>query len=319
MTLTSRKPAAAAKSPVSKSASSSKAGWRVWVTGARVRTLPLALAPILAAAGLANLTDDFDPLLVVLCAVVALALQVGVNYANDYSDGVRGTDDNRVGPARLTGGKLARPAAVKRAAFISFGVAGAAGLVAVLVSGQLWLIGVGAAAIVAAWFYTGGKRPYGYAGLGEVSVFVFFGLVATLGTLLIQGGLIDSLAWLVASSVGSYASAVLMVNNIRDIETDKVAGKRTIAVLLGRPLASTLFLAMIWLPLGLIVLLGLVFPAMLFGWLMLVLLLPITLIFLMAKTPRDLITVLKLTSYAGLLNGLLLGVGFSVVNPGLGS
>lgn len=282
-----------------------------------MRTLPLALAPIFAAAGLANLTDDFNPLLAALCAVVALALQVGVNYANDYSDGVRGTDDNRVGPARLTGGKLARPAAVKRAAFISFGVAGVAGLVAVLVSGQLWLIGVGAVAIVAAWFYTGGKRPYGYAGLGEVSVFVFFGLVATIGTLLIQGGLVDTLAWLVAASVGSYASAVLLVNNIRDIDTDRVAGKRTIAVLLGRPLASTLFLAMIWLPLGLIVVLGLVFPAMLFGWLMLVLLLPITLIFLMAKTPRDLITVLKLTSYAGLLNGLLLGIGFLVVNPGL--
>ena len=298
---------------------SRKAGWRVWVTGARVRTLPLALAPIFAAAGLANLTDDLNPLLATLCAVVALALQVGVNYANDYSDGVRGTDDNRVGPARLTGGKLARPAAVKRAAFISFAVAGVAGLVAVLVSGQLWLIGVGAVAIVAAWFYTGGKRPYGYAGLGEVSVFVFFGLVATLGTLLIQGGLVDSLSWLVAASVGSYASAVLLVNNIRDIDTDKVAGKRTIAVLLGRPLASTLFLAMIWLPLGLIVVLGLVYPAMLFGWLMLVLLLPITLIFLMAKTPRDLITVLKLTSYAGLLNGLLLGIGFLVVNPGLGS
>ena len=298
---------------------SRKAGWRVWVTGARVRTLPLALAPIFAAAGLANLTDDLNPLLATLCAVVALALQVGVNYANDYSDGVRGTDDNRVGPARLTGGKLARPAAVKRAAFISFAVAGVAGLVAVLASGQLWLIGVGAVAIVAAWFYTGGKRPYGYAGLGEVSVFVFFGLVATLGTLLIQGGLVDSLSWLVAASVGSYASAVLLVNNIRDIDTDKVAGKRTIAVMLGRPLASTLFLAMIWLPLGLIVVLGLVYPAMLFGWLMLVLLLPITLIFLMAKTPRDLITVLKLTSYAGLLNGLLLGIGFLVVNPGLGS
>lgn len=284
-----------------------------------MRTLPLALAPIFAAAGLANLTDDLNPLLATLCAVVALALQVGVNYANDYSDGVRGTDDNRVGPARLTGGKLARPAAVKRAAFISFAVAGVAGLVAVLASGQLWLIGVGAVAIVAAWFYTGGKRPYGYAGLGEVSVFVFFGLVATLGTLLIQGGLVDSLSWLVAASVGSYASAVLLVNNIRDIDTDKVAGKRTIAVLLGRPLASTLFLGMIWLPLGLIVVLGLVYPAMLFGWLMLVLLLPITLIFLMAKTPRDLITVLKLTSYAGLLNGLLLGIGFLVVNPGLGS
>lgn len=298
---------------------SAKHGWRLWVTGARVRTLPLALAPIFAAAGLANLTDDLNPLLVVLCAVVALALQVGVNYANDYSDGVRGTDDNRVGPARLTGGKLARPAAVKRAAFISFGVAALAGLVDVLISGQFWFIGVGAAAIVAAWFYTGGKRPYGYAGLGEISVFVFFGLVATLGTLLIQGGQVGALEWLVASSVGTYASAVLLVNNIRDIDTDRVAGKRTIAVLLGRTASSVLFLVMIWLPLGLIVLLSLVFPALLFGWLMLVLLLPITLIFLMAKTPQDLITVLKLTSLAGLLNGLVLGLGFLVVNPGLGA
>lgn len=295
----------------------SKTSWRLWLTGARVRTLPLALAPILAAAGLANLTDDLDLALALLCALVALALQVGVNYANDYSDGVRGTDDDRVGPARLTGGKLVRPAAVKRAAFISFGVAGLAGLAAVLVSGQLWLIGVGAAAIVAAWFYTGGKRPYGYAGLGEVAVFIFFGLVATLGTVMIQGAPVDSLAWLVASSVGSYASAVLVVNNIRDIDTDRVSGKRTLAVLLGRPLASALFLALIWAPLLLMILLSLIFPALLFGWLMLVLLLPITLIFVLAKTPRDLITVLKLTSYAGLLNGLLLGVGFFVVNPAL--
>ena len=295
----------------------SRTPWRLWLTGARVRTLPLALAPILAAAGLANLSDSFDLWLVVLCAVVALALQIGVNYANDYSDGVRGTDDNRVGPARLTGGKLARPAAVKRAAFISFGVAGIAGLLAVLLSGEVWLIAVGAVAIVAAWFYTGGKRPYGYAGFGELAVFMFFGLVATLGTLLIQGAVIDELAWWVAASIGSYASAVLLVNNIRDIDTDRVSNKRTLAVLVGRPIAKLLFLAMIWLPLGLFALLSLVLPAMLFGWLMLLLLIPITVIFLLAKTPKDLITVLKLTSYAGLANGLLLGLGFFVVNPAL--
>lgn len=299
------------------SPASPKAGLRTWLTGARIRTLPLALAPIFAAAGLANLTDDFNSLLVVLCALVALALQVGVNYANDYSDGVRGTDDNRVGPARLTGGGLARPAAVKRAAIISFAVAGLAGLVAVLVSAQYWLIGVGAIAIVAAWYYTGGKRPYGYAGWGEVAVFVFFGLVATLGTLAIQGGLVDELAWLVASSVGSYASAVLLVNNIRDIETDRVANKRTLAVLLGRPLSKVLFLLMIWVPILLFAVLSLVIPAMLFGWLNLLLLIPITVIFLLAKTPRDLITVLKLTSFAGLANGLLLGLAFIIINPGL--
>ena len=157
-----------------------------WLAGARPRTLPAAVSPVVAGSGAAYIAGHFGALVAVLCLVVALALQVGVNYANDYSDGIRGTDAVRVGPMRLVGSGAATPSAVKRAAFGSFGVAGVAGLAVVWLSGHWWLLIVGAAAILAAWFYTGGKHPYGYAGLGELMVFVFFGLVAVMGTTYVQ-------------------------------------------------------------------------------------------------------------------------------------
>ncbi len=167
-----------------------------------------------------------------LALVVALALQVGVNYANDYSDGIRGTDAARVGPTRLVAAGLASPAAVKRAAFVAFGVGAIAGAV-LAASSSWWLLGVGAAAIAAAWFYTGGSRPYGYSGLGEVAVFVFFGLVAVLGTTYTQAGRLTWLALYGAVAVGSIACALLVANNLRDIPTDRATGKRTLAVRLG--------------------------------------------------------------------------------------
>ena len=216
-----------------------------WIAGARPRTLPAAVAPVLVGTAVAawDAAAVWDRALLAL--VVALALQVGVNYANDYSDGIRGTDAARVGPVRLVGQELAAPAAVKRAALLSFAVAGVAGLVLVAVSGLWWLLLVGAAAIVAAWTYTGGPRPYGYAGLGEVFVFVFFGLVAVAGTAAVQVGFISGLAWLCGVGVGALSCAILVANNLRDIPGDTVAGKRTLAVRIGDPATRRLYAALV--------------------------------------------------------------------------
>jgi 1,4-dihydroxy-2-naphthoate polyprenyltransferase len=289
----------------------------LWIEGARLRTLPLAIAPIALGAGTASSLDRFDLGLSLLALVVALALQIGVNYANDYSDGIRGTDDNRVGPLRLTGSGSKKPEAVKFAAFAFFGIAALAGLGIVILTGYWILVLVGLAAIVAAWFYTGGKNPYGYAGFGELAVFVFFGLVATIGTNFIQTGLLDPLAVLVGGAYGLYASAVLMVNNIRDIETDKKSGKITLAVRMGKKTASRVFILMIWLPVLLNLMLILVYPATLLGLLNLLLVLPATLIVLDGRSAKELITALKLTSFAGLGFGLLIGFGIFAVNLGL--
>ena len=285
-----------------------------WITGARVRTLPLAVAPVFAGSATAYSLDSFDLLLALLALSVALLLQIGVNYANDYSDGVRGTDDNRVGPQRITGSGLARPEAVKRAALITFSLAALAGMVIVLITSQWWLILVGLAAVLAAWYYTGGKRPYGYNALGELSVFVFFGLVATVGTNFIQTLTLDPLAVLLGSAVGLYASAVLLVNNIRDIETDRTSGKNTLSVRIGAKASKTLFMLLIWLPVLLNFLLVLIYPATLLGMLNLLLVLPVTLIILESKNPGELITALKLTSFAGLGFAVSVGLGIAFVS-----
>lgn len=289
-------------------------GFRTWVTGARVRTLPLAVAPVLLGSATAASIDRFNLLLSFLALLVALCLQIAVNYANDYSDGIRGTDEHRVGPKRLTGGGLARPAAVKRAALIFFGLAALSGIAIVLITQQWWLVLVGAIAIVAAWFYTGGKQPYGYHGMGELAVFIFFGLIATIGTNYIQTLIIDSLAVLLGGTFGLYASAVLMVNNIRDIETDASAGKRTLAVIIGYVASKALFLVMIWLPVAVNFLLVLFYPATILGFLNLLLVLPITLIITKSRNARDLITALKLTSLAGLGFSALVSLGIYLVN-----
>lgn len=219
-----------------------------WISGARPRTLPAAAAPVLVGTGAAAQVGSAELLPAVLALGVALALQVGVNFANDYSDGVRGTDVDRVGPMRLTASGAARPGHVKAAAFAAFGVAGVLGLALCAVSGHWWLLGVGALCVLAAWFYTGGRRPYGYLGLGEVGVFVFFGLVAVLGTTYTQADRVTVPSVLGAVGVGLIACALLMVNNLRDIPTDVLAGKRTLAVRLGDHRARRWYVAMLWLP-----------------------------------------------------------------------
>jgi len=203
-----------------------------WLAGARPRTLPAALAPVLVGTGAAAALDGFRPSTALLALVVALALQVAVNYANDYSDGTRGTDADRVGPMRLVGSGAASPKAVLVAAMLSFAVAAVAGLVLAALT-SWWLVAVGAVCILAAWTYTGGPIPYGYRALGEVFVFVFFGLVAVVGTTYVQTRTLPGLAYAVAVPIGLLIVAILVVNNLRDIDGDALVGKRTLAVLLG--------------------------------------------------------------------------------------
>ncbi len=203
-----------------------------WIEGARPRTLPAAVAPVLAGTGVAAYLDSAVWWKALTALMVSLALQVGVNYANDYSDGVRGTDAERVGPLRLVGSGAASAPAVKKAAMASFGVAAFFGLV-LAVTTAWWLVLVGLVSIVAAWYYTGGRRPYGYMGLGEVMVFVFFGLVAVMGTTYVQTETFPVAAFFAAVGVGALACAILVANNLRDVPTDREVGKRTLAVVLG--------------------------------------------------------------------------------------
>ena len=219
-----------------------------WVQGARPRTLPNAIAPVLAGTGAAVGAGGFRPLGAVLALVVAICMVVGVNFANDYSDGTRGTDDDRVGPMRLVGSRAATPAAVRTAAFGVLGLGLVAGLVLVILTRHWWLLVVGAACVLGAWFYTGGKRPYGYSGLGEVAVFVFFGPVAVLGTSYVQSGPPDGLAVLAAIGVGLLSCSVLVANNLRDIDSDTEVDKRTLAVLLGDQRTRRLYASLVGVP-----------------------------------------------------------------------
>ncbi|MUL76747.1 1,4-dihydroxy-2-naphthoate polyprenyltransferase [Mycolicibacterium sp. CBMA 226] len=236
-----------------------------WIEGARPRTLPNAVAPVLAGTGAAAWVGGEVWWKAALALVVSIALIIGVNYANDYSDGIRGTDDDRSGPVRLVGAKLASPQAVLAAAVISMCVGAGAGLALALVS-QPWLIAIGAACIAGAWLYTGGTNPYGYRGLGEVAVFVFFGLVAVLGTQYTQALRVDWVGLVLAISVGSLSSAVLVANNLRDIPTDQVSGKITLAVRLGDARTRQLFQVLVALPFLLTVVLTLATPWCLVGF-----------------------------------------------------
>lgn len=203
-----------------------------WIEGARPRTLPNAIAPVIAGTGAAAWLHSAVWWKALLALAVSVSLIVGVNYANDYSDGIRGTDDERAGPLRLVGSKVASPRSVLIAAVLSLALGAVAGVVLAVVSAP-WLIAVGALCIAGAWLYTGGSRPYGYAGFGEIAVFVFFGLVAVLGTQYTQASRVDWVGAAAAVAVGALSSAVLVANNLRDIPTDKVAGKITLAVRLG--------------------------------------------------------------------------------------
>ena len=290
---------------------------QLWLAGARLRTLPLAVAPVLLGAVMPLASHAFSVLLTGLALLVAVFLQVGVNYANDYSDGIRGTDAVRVGPQRLVGSGAVEPALVKRAAFFCFGLAALAGLAIVGlalasgITGAWWLIAIGALSILAAWYYTGGKRPYGYAGLGDLMVFIFFGLVATVGTSFVQQGYLDQTAVLLGAAAGFFACSVLMVNNYRDRANDAKVGKKTLSVRVGAGWSKVLYLLDLWLPLGIITLISIFYPRAMLGWFALLLVGPATVIFLMSKSPKDLILVLKLSSYAALLFAVLVFVAFA--------
>ncbi len=284
---------------------------RVWVAGARPRTLPAAVVPVAVGTGVAVGCGGFAGWRAVLALVVALALQIGVNYANDYSDGIRGTDETRVGPVRLVGSGLAAPKQVLAAALISFLVAGFAGLaLAAVVS--WWLLAVGVAAIGAAWFYTGGSRPYGYRALGEVSVFAFFGLAAVVGTAFVQ---LDRLTWIAlgaAIPVGLLACALLVINNLRDIPTDESAGKRTLAVVLGDRRTRVLYAGCVLVP---FLAAAAMAPAAPFALLALAAV-PLAVVptrqVLAGTTGRGLITVLGQTGRLQLAFGALLTAGLAI-------
>jgi 1,4-dihydroxy-2-naphthoate octaprenyltransferase len=283
-----------------------------WLEGARPRTLPAAVAPVLAGTGAAALIDEVRPLRAVLALIVALALQVAVNYANDYSDGIRGTDADRVGPLRLVGSGAAAAGTVKRAAFAAFAVAGVAGLVLAAMT-SWWLVAVGLAAMLAAWGYTGGPRPYGYAGLGELFVFTFFGLVAVCGTTYVQVGRITGVSVICAVAIGLLACALLVANNLRDVPTDAVSGKRTLAVRIGERATRLLYVDLVAIAFILVLVLSAGQPWALVAFVAAPLAVRAARPVMGGATGRDLVPVLQWTGRTELVFavGLLVGLALS--------
>ncbi len=283
-----------------------------WVEGARPKTLPAAVVPVVVGTAVAFGQSDVVAWRAVAALVVALAVQVGTNYANDYSDGIRGTDDVRVGPIRLVATGMKPAPAVKRAAFLSFGVAALAGL-ALAAATTWWLIPVGAICFAAGWFYTGGSNPYGYAGLGEVSVFVFFGVVATVGSAFVHAEQVTLLSVGASIPVGALATALLVVNNLRDIPTDTAAGKRTLAVRLGDQDTRGLYLVLlVAVPAGAALLLAVVRPLTLVAIPALAVAAPAVRAVRKGARGRDLVPVLVRTGRVQLAYGLVLALGLAL-------
>lgn len=283
----------------------------MWLAGARPRTLPASAVPVAVGTAVAIADGHAIWWRAVVALVVSLALQIGTNYANDYSDGIRGTDTARVGPVRLVGQGLKSPGAVRAAALVAFGVAGVGGLVLAAVAGW-WLLAVGAACLAAGWLYTGGPRPYGYLGLGELFVFVFFGLVAVVGTTFVQLGRVPGLAVAAAVPVGLLAVALLVTNNLRDIPGDTVSGKRTLAVRLGAVRTRRLYAAVCAAPFVVAALLAVSRP----GSLLVLLAVPLAVVPVSTVSRgaagRDLIPVLAGTGRLQLVFGALLAVGIAI-------
>lgn len=288
-----------------------------WVEGARPRTLPAAVAPVLVGTGAAYAVGAGNPAYALLALLISLALQVGVNYANDYSDGIRGTDQNRVGPVRLVGQRLASPGSVKRAAMICFVSAALLGLGLVAFSTAWVMLLIGAACIPAAWSYTGGKRPYGYSGLGEVSVFVFFGLVATMGTTYTQTLSLSAASVAGAVGIGALATAILVANNLRDIPTDQAHGKRTLAVRLGQARTRWLYTGLLIVALACALAAGAIHRSALLALLSFALAVPLVRRVLGGALGRDLVPVLSGTGRLELVYGALLAIGLAAA-PHLG-
>jgi 1,4-dihydroxy-2-naphthoate polyprenyltransferase len=282
-----------------------------WIAGARPRTLPAALAPVLVGTGAAAALDGADLLAALLALVVALALQVAVNYANDYSDGKRGTDADRVGPMRLVGSGAAAPRQVLIAAGLAFAAAAVAGLALAALS-SWWLIAVGAICIAAAWAYTGGPFPYGYRALGEVFVFVFFGPVAVVGTTYVQTDTLPALAFAVAVPIGLLIVAILVVNNLRDIDGDAVVGKRTLAVLLGDRATRLAYVGLLVVAFATILAVGVTRPWVLIGLLAVPLAVPPARTVLGGGRGPALIAALQGTGLLTLATGILLGAGLAL-------
>lgn len=283
-----------------------------WIVGSRPRTLPAAVVPVALGAVVAVGEGGAAWERVPLAGIVALALQIGVNYANDYSDGVRGVDDDRVGPLRLVGSGLASARSVKVAAFSSFGIAALVGLV-LAASTSWWLLVVGAASILAGWFYTGGPRPYGYAGFGEVFVFVFFGLVATVGTTYVVLERLPATTWWLGTSTGALSCALLVTNNLRDVPTDRVAGKNTLAVRLGVERTRVFFVSLIVVSFAALVAAGPSRPEVLFGLLASPLAVGSVQAIRAGASGRDLVPVLSATGRLQLVVGVLVVLGVVVV------
>ena len=282
-----------------------------WIAGARPRTLPAAVAPVLVGSGAAAALGGFRPLPALLALVVALALQVGVNYANDYSDGRRGTDAERVGPMRLVGSGAAAPGQVLAAAVLSFGVAGVAGLALAALS-SWWLVAVGAVCIAAAWTYTGGPLPYGYRALGEVFVFVFFGPVAVVGTTFVQTRSVEGLAVAASVPVGLLIVDILVVNNLRDLAGDAAVGKRTLAVVLGDRGTRIAFVGLLALAFAVVVAIGVVRPWALLGLLAVPLAVPPARTVASGGRGPALIAALQGTGLLTLVTGVVLGAGLAL-------
>lgn len=291
-----------------------KAGFVDWIRAARLATLPVSIASVVLGTAVAYVihSEDDGPgwhwWRAGACLAVAVCLQIGVNFANDYSDGIRGTDAVRSGPRRLTASGAAKPRAVLAVALVFFALAAIAGLIITWRTGHWWFIAVGAVCIVAAWFYTGGRRPYGYYALGELAVFIFFGPVAVLGTQFAILGRITDDGWLAAIAAGATATATVFVANIRDRAGDKAVGKRTLAVLIGAWPSRAVYIVLLAVAYAIAALYGVFYSDHAwYAYFSLLITGPAILIVLTARTPRELVTALKLTALGGLAYALLLG------------
>lgn len=286
-----------------------------WIAAARIPTLPMSIAPVLVGTGAARLAGspgEFHWVRALLCLAVAICLQIAVNFANDYSDGIRGTDQYRTGPNRLVGSGKAKPKAVLTVALVFFALAAVAGILLTIATQLWWLLAVGAVAILAAWFYTGGKRPYGYYALGELFVFIFFGLIATIGTMYVQVPLFSQEVLFGAVGVGSIAMSAMLVNNLRDRETDKLVGKKTLSVLIGSLASRILFIIFLFvIPFGIMVWLAFLYEILWLGLFALLAALPACLIVATAKHPRELVIALRLVGVTQLIYGLAFFWAFS--------